>query len=168
MPHQRPAMPISNYVKSMRGRVGHDLLLLPGVAAIIKNDRGQILVHRRADNGDWSLPAGAVDPGETPAEAIEREVREETGFVARAVRVLGVVGGPPLRVRYPNGDEAEYTAVVFECTVTGGKLAAKDGEATAFRWADPAEMRTISNGAYPTELFVDNGPAETWFQRTGV
>jgi 8-oxo-dGTP diphosphatase len=151
----------------MRARVGHDLLLLPGVAAVIKNDRGQVLVHRRADNGQWSLPAGAIDPGETPAQAVEREVREETGLAARATRVLGIVGGPPLCVRYPNGDVVEYTAVVFECTVTGGELAAKDGEATAFRWADVSEMRTISNGAYAAALFAADGPAEAWFQRTG-
>jgi 8-oxo-dGTP pyrophosphatase MutT (NUDIX family) len=160
-------MPTSKYVKSMRARVGHELILLPGVAAVIKNERGQILLHRRADNDQWSLPAGAIDPGETPAQAIEREVREETGLTARAVRVLGIVGGPPMRVRYPNGDDTEYTAVVFECAVTGGTLSAKDGEATGFRWAEPPELRTINNGAYPAELFAANGPAEAWFQRTG-
>jgi 8-oxo-dGTP diphosphatase len=167
MPHSGTSMAVSNYVESIRARIGHELLLLPGVAAVIRNDRGQILLHRRADNGKWSLPAGAIDPGETPAEAVEREIREETGLIARAVRVLGIVGGPPLRVRYPNGDETEYTAVVFDCTVTGGELAAKDGEATAFRWCEVAEMPKINNGAYPPELFTLAGPEETWFQRTG-
>jgi 8-oxo-dGTP pyrophosphatase MutT (NUDIX family) len=84
-------MAISGYLNSLREHVGHQLLMVPGVAAVIRNSERKILLQRNA-NG-WSLPAGAVDPGETPAQAVVREVSEETGLSVRPLRVLGVFGG---------------------------------------------------------------------------
>src|SRR3954467_948760 len=115
-------MPISAYLRDLRAVLGARLLLLPGVAAIVRDAEERVLFIRRADNGRWGLPAGAIDPGETPAEAVAREVREETGLVVRATRIAGVFGGAGFRVHYENGDEAEYTVVVFDCEVVGGAL----------------------------------------------
>src|SRR3982750_2227707 len=131
-------MAISEYLRELRTLVGPRLLLLPGVAAIVRDAEGRVLFMRRADDGRWGLPAGAVDPGESPAEAIVREVREETGLVVRPARVAGVFGGVRFRHRYPNGDEAEYVAVVFDCEVSGGELASRDGEALDLRYFAPA------------------------------
>src|SRR4051794_41874846 len=101
----------------------------PAVAALVRDGEGRILLQRRSDNGRWNLPAGAVDPGESPADAVVREVREETGLAVRPVRVAGVFGGRDgLRHRYPNGDEGEFTAIVFECEAGGGALQAGGGE----------------------------------------
>ena len=145
-------MSISPYVKSLREVVGHRLLLLPGVAAIIRDEDGGILLHRRADDGEWSLPAGAIDPGETPAEAITREVREETGLGVVPEFILGVFGGARFRHHYPNGDETEYTVVVFDCRVTEGKLEAQDGEAVELRYFAPEEVPRLGM-PYPPEVF---------------
>lgn len=60
-----------------------------GDAAVI-DDRGQILLIRRADNGQWAMPGGALEVGETPAEGVEREALEETGICCRAVSLVGV------------------------------------------------------------------------------
>jgi hypothetical protein len=51
-----------------------------GTDAAIFNERGEILLLERADGSGWCLPCGFVEPNETPAEAIIREVREETGL----------------------------------------------------------------------------------------
>ena len=147
-------MSISPYVERLRTAVGTNLLLLPGVAAIIRDEEGRILLHRRADDGQWSLPAGAIDPGETPAQAIVREVREEVGLEATPTVVLAVLGGPAFRHVYPNGDETEYTVVVFGCSVSGGKLEARDGEATELRFFPPEEVPRLGL-EYPAELFAD-------------
>lgn len=144
-------MPISDYVREMRDCVGHRLLLLPGVTGIVRDEQGRVLLMRRADNGLWGFPAGAIDPGESPAQAIEREVREETGLHVRATRVAGVFGGAGFRLRYENGDEAEYTVIVFECTVVGGRLEAVDGEALELRYFAPNEAPPLLL-AYPREL----------------
>jgi ADP-ribose pyrophosphatase YjhB (NUDIX family) len=60
-----------------------------GDAAVI-DDAGQILLIRRADNGLWAMPGGALEVGETPAEGVVRECFEETGVSCRAVALVGV------------------------------------------------------------------------------
>lgn len=147
-------MPISSYMKSLRERIGTQLILMPGVAAVIRNDQGAILVQCREDDGGWSLPAGAIDPGESPAEAVVREVKEETGLEVVPERILGVFGGLPFRHTYPNGDEAEYTVVVFACRVIGGELEAQDGESVELRYFPVEELPTLE-APYPPELFQD-------------
>jgi 8-oxo-dGTP pyrophosphatase MutT (NUDIX family) len=145
-------VPISDYLRRLRERVGSDLLLLPGVAGIVRDPENRVLFIRRADSGDWGLPAGAIDPGETPAEAVVREVHEETGLDVRPTRIAGVFGGRGFRVRYENGDEAEYTVVVFDCATFGGTLAPLDGEALELRYFAPNEVPELLV-AYPRTLF---------------
>jgi len=60
-----------------------------GDAAVI-DDKGQILLIRRADNGKWAMPGGAFEVGETPAEGTVREALEETGMHCRAISLVGV------------------------------------------------------------------------------
>ena len=146
-------MPISPYIHGLRAQVGSQLLLLPGVAALVHNDEGELLLIRRSDDGQWGLPAGAVDPGETPADAVRREVLEETGLRVRPLEVAGVFGGDGFRHRYPNGDEAEYMVVVFECTILGGAMVPADGEAVEFRFWPSAQIPPLPF-PYPPELFV--------------
>src|SRR4051812_47517941 len=107
-------MAISAFYKSIRDRVGTSLLLIPGVAAIIRDETGRVLLQQGHD-ATWSLPAGAVEPGESPSAAVVREVFEETGLHVRPARIAAVVGGATCRVRYANQDEVEYVVTVFEC-----------------------------------------------------
>lgn len=86
-------MAISPYVRRMRAHIGKELLLLPGVSAVVRDDAGRVLLARRGDNGRWSLPAGVIDPGEQPADAVLREVLEETGVHVEIERA----GWPPTR-----------------------------------------------------------------------
>lgn len=145
-------MPISEYLRNLRKLIGSQLILSPGVAAIIRNQDGNILVLCRSDTQEWSLPAGAVDPGETPSEAIAREVLEETGLLVNPIQILGVFGGPNFRVQYPNNDQVEYLVVVFACEITGGQLSPVDGEAIGFRYVPVDQMGALGL-PYPTALF---------------
>ncbi|MBK9124627.1 MAG: NUDIX hydrolase [Chloroflexi bacterium] len=130
-------MPIPEYVRTMRARIGHDLLVMVGAAAVIRNDAGEVLLQLRRDNGRWGLPGGAVDPGEDPAAAVIREVLEETGLVVVPERIVGVYGGPELIFRYPNGDEIALTSITFACRVSGGALGIGDDESLDLRWFAP-------------------------------
>ncbi|MDP8923249.1 MAG: NUDIX hydrolase N-terminal domain-containing protein [Chloroflexota bacterium] len=88
-----------------------------GVGAAIFNAGGEILLLQRPESGLWGLPVGFSEVGETPAEGIAREVREETGLLVRPERLLGVYdcrGGPWLLHHLYN--------IVFWCTVQGGVL----------------------------------------------
>jgi 8-oxo-dGTP pyrophosphatase MutT (NUDIX family) len=107
-------VPRSEYVASIRSRIGHDLLLLPGVTAVIREGE-QFLLARHAHSGLWSLIGGAVEPGEQPSDAVVREVFEETGARIRVSRIIGAYGGKPLMVEYPNGDRVAYVTTAFEC-----------------------------------------------------
>jgi 8-oxo-dGTP pyrophosphatase MutT (NUDIX family) len=71
-------MAMSTYYETLRERVGSSLLIIPGMSAIVRDASGRILLQQRHDDS-WSLPAGAIEPGESPSVAIVREVLEETG-----------------------------------------------------------------------------------------
>ncbi len=95
----------------------------PSVSAVILNERGKLLLQRRSDNGQWGLPGGSVEIGESVTEAIQREVEEETGLYVEVVRIVGVYSDPKLQVvRYPEGRVVHFINTCFECRIVGGQL----------------------------------------------
>ena len=106
-----------SYVMELRALFGKRLLLVPSVAAVIHDRAGNLLLQEKASGEGWSLPAGAIEPGETPQEAIVREVMEETGLAVTPTEILGVFGGKDFRYTYPNGDPVEYVVTLFKCRV---------------------------------------------------
>ena len=147
-------MPISDYLKGIRAAIGHDMLLNPGVAAIIRDGAGRVLLQKRSDDGSWSLPAGAIDPGETPAQAVVREAYEETGLHVVPEKVAGVSGGAGFRHTYPHGDKIEIVSIVFLCRVTGGTLGGLDGESLELRYMLPEDFpESPILSRYPKALF---------------
>jgi len=114
--------------------------VLPSVAGIVFDDQRRILLVQHSDGGVWSAPGGSIDPLETPADAVVREVWEETGLYTAPVHLLGVYGGPSCVVTYPNGDRTAYVISVFECEVRGGTLHADSDETTAAAFVAAAEL----------------------------
>jgi 8-oxo-dGTP diphosphatase len=131
-------MPISEYLRKLREKIGHDLVLTPGVTALIFDDQDRVLLHRAATDGKWYTIGGAVDPGEDPADAAVREVFEETGLRVRPVRIVGVYTDP--LVEYPNGDRVCYVSTCFLCQIVGGKLEPQDDESLELRYFPPTEL----------------------------
>jgi 8-oxo-dGTP pyrophosphatase MutT (NUDIX family) len=160
-------MSASNYVDDLRKKVGKDLLLMPGVAAIIKDEKGKILIQKNKD-GVWNLPAGAIDPGEKPAKAIVREIFEETGLAARPSSVAAVLGGAPeYRMKYPNGDEVEATTIVFACEVIGGEIKPQDDETATLKYVAVDQLPELATKLPPDFFHRLNGSTffewdETW------
>ena len=93
-----------------------------GCSAAIFDEQGRILLTRRADNGQWCLPGGRLESGESVTEACEREVLEETGLIVRVTRLVGVYSHPNQLVVYPDGNKAHIVALHFEAEVVGGEL----------------------------------------------
>lgn len=114
--------------------------LRPGVAAIIQNEEAKILLQRRSDNGQWGLPGGSVEIGESLCDAIIREVREETGLTVEVVRLVGVYSDPKIQiVRYPDGNVVHYISSVFACRPLEGTLQTC-AETLELKFFDPTDL----------------------------
>jgi 8-oxo-dGTP pyrophosphatase MutT (NUDIX family) len=85
-----------------------------GADALVRDARGRVLLVRRADDGRWAMPGGWVDPGETPEQAVVREVVEETGLRVSAPRLLNTKQRPA---------SVHYS---FACELDGGALRTSD------------------------------------------
>jgi 8-oxo-dGTP diphosphatase len=112
--------------------------VIPCVGAIIKDDLGRLLLIKRGHApaaGLWSLPGGRIEPGETDAEALVREVREETGLTVEAGHLVGTV-------RRPARDGDVFDIRDYTATVTGGTLQPGDDAADA-RWVDAIELESL-------------------------
>jgi len=93
-----------------------------GCSAAILDKHGRILLTRRADNGQWCLPGGRMESGESAAEACEREVLEETGLSVRVKRLVGVYSYPYQLVVYPDVHKSHIVALHFEVEILGCEL----------------------------------------------
>jgi 8-oxo-dGTP diphosphatase len=133
-------MGMSPYIRRLRAKVGHDLILMPAVAGVIVNAQGEVLLQRRSDDGAWGLPGGAIEPGEEPAEALVREILEETALEIVPERIVGVYSGPEFRVRYDNGDEAMILSITFACRPLGGAPRVNDDESLELRYFAPSAL----------------------------
>jgi 8-oxo-dGTP pyrophosphatase MutT (NUDIX family) len=142
-----------HYIRRLRSKIGHDLLLLPSVAAVIRDAENRVLFQEKASGEGWSLPAGAIEPGESPEQAICREVREETGLLVEPRQVIGVYGGSDFRYVYPNGDEVEYTAVLYLCVPIGLSAEPLDPETKSLRYFAEAEMPDLAQPYPRSALF---------------
>ena len=103
-------------------RLGKEGKIRLGTSAIIFNGAGKFLLTQREDNGQWCLPGGAVESGESLAEACEREVFEETGLQVRVKRLVGVYSHSDQLVVYKDGNKAQIVAIHFEAEIVGGGL----------------------------------------------
>src|SRR5262245_9937365 len=115
-------MPISDHLKKVRDKVGHDLLVLPSAAVAVQDPYGKVLFGLHSDKRIWVVPGGLIEPGELPADAAVRETWEETGLIVEVTGILGVYGGPDLIIHYANGDVASYVGTIFRGQVVGGEL----------------------------------------------
>jgi len=147
-------MPISPYVAKLREVVGNDLLLLPSVSILPRDEKGRVLLVTHADAGLWGIIGGTVEPDESPEAAAIRETKEETGLDV-AVSLRTVLGGPEYRVTYPNGDVGAFVIAVYEAHVTGGEPAPDGDETTAVEWFALTELRGLDLNPLALALLRD-------------
>lgn len=152
-------MPVPEFIRSLRARVGSELLWLPGVTGVVFDGTGRVLVGQRSDTGEWALPSGIPEPGEQMARALAREVAEETGVEVVVERLLGIWTLPPMT--YPNGDRCQFVDHAFLCRATGGVAHVADDESLAVAWsavADLPELRRDQRDLVALAQRPDEGP----------
>ena len=150
-------MAISSFVKQLRDLVGHELLLLPSVAVLPRDEDGRILLVRIIDTGNWATIGGAIEPDESPEFAACREAEEEAGVTLQLRSLLGVLGGPEYRVTYPNGDKTAYVVVVFDASVTSGSPRPDGDETSDVGWFHPNDLPLGQMGPLTKALLRDLG-----------
>lgn len=124
-------------------RLGREGQLRMGCSAVLfDRAREKVLLTQRTDNGRWCLPGGAMEAGESAAEACEREVWEETGLRVRVKRLLGVYSNPDQLVIYPDGNKAFFVVLNFEVEMISGELGLSN-ETTAFGYYSVQEMESM-------------------------
>jgi 8-oxo-dGTP diphosphatase len=132
---------------------------LVGVGAVIVQNHSVLLIQRGTAPllGEWSLPGGVLECGETLREAVIREAREETGLVVETGEMLGVyervIRGDEGRVRY------HYVLIDFWCRPVGGDLKA-GSDAADVRWFTRDELPAL-NLAFDANDVVLKGLAWT-------
>ena len=113
-----------------------------GCSAAIFDEQGRVLLTKRKDNGQWCLPSGGVEPGESVAEGCEREVFEETGLSVKVKRLVGVYSHSDQLVIYPDGNKVQIFALHFQAEMIGGKLGLSD-ETTDFGYFTLDEIEVL-------------------------
>ena len=146
-----------NYISNMRKVVGHDLVMTVGCGILIENDKGQVLLQKRSDTGEWCVPGGALEPGETYKEAASREVFEEVGIKVDEddLQLFGLYSGDDREIHYPNTDVVYSLSVIFKCDRYSGTISDEDSEVLEHRFFDKKDI--------PSELFgADARPILDW------
>ncbi|WP_370223572.1 NUDIX hydrolase [Cytobacillus sp.] len=132
------------YIEKLRKVVGHQPLILTGVAVAVVNEIGEFLLQKRMD-GKWGVPGGFIELGESAEEAGRREVFEETGIQIDKLKLVGVFSGQEHYIKLQNGDEFYPITIAYVTNdIKGGTLKA-DGIETA-------EARFFPVKSLPTEL----------------
>lgn len=126
------------FTRLCMGELKHKFVLLQdGAAAVIVNDKGQILLQSRADRDKWGIPGGCQELGERFQDTIIREIKEETNLdvLEEDLELIDIISGPSRRNDYPNGDVVINNTVLYCIKKYSGELK-WDSESKEMRFFD--------------------------------
>lgn len=95
--------------------------IVPAVSVIVRDDADRILLIHRTDNDLWTIPGGAMEPGESVPQAAVRETNEETGYDVEITGLVGIYTDPNHIVAYSDGEVRSQFSICLTGVVTGGR-----------------------------------------------
>ena len=114
--------------------------IVPSVNVVVTNEAGEVLLIRRSDNDNWAVPGGAVDLGESVAQAAVRETQEESGIDCQITGVVGIYSDPNHVILYTsNGEVRQEFSILLTATATGGQPT-PSSESSDVRWVKVGEL----------------------------
>lgn len=115
--------------------------LVPSVNVVVVSDAGEILMIRRTDNGNWAVPGGAIDLGESVGQAAVRETREESGIECEITGITGIYSDPKHVILYTsNGEVRQEFSIVLTARPLSGQPT-PSSESSEVRWVPVSEVR---------------------------
>ncbi|MGH3994184.1 MAG: NUDIX hydrolase [Pseudonocardiaceae bacterium] len=129
--------------------------IVVAVTAFVLNDAGELLMIQRSDNDLWAIPGGAQDIGESIAQTVVREVREETGITVEVTGLVGVYSNPNHVIEYSDGEVRQQFSLCFRARPVGGELRTSS-ESTRVRWVPRDQLDALD--IHPSmRLRIDHG-----------
>jgi len=117
--------------------------LVPSVNVVVTNEAGDILMIRRSDNGNWAVPGGAIDLGESLPQAAMRETREETGVLCEITGLVGIYTDPRHVILYTsNGEAQQEFSIVLTARAVAGKPT-PSSESKEVRWVPRDQVEAL-------------------------
>jgi 8-oxo-dGTP pyrophosphatase MutT (NUDIX family) len=114
--------------------------LVPSVNVVVINGAGDVLLIRRTDNGNWALPGGAIDLGESVAQAAARETLEEAGIECVVTGIVGIYSDPKHVILYiSNGEVRQEFSIVLTAQPLSGRPT-PSSESSEVRWVPASEL----------------------------
>jgi 8-oxo-dGTP pyrophosphatase MutT (NUDIX family) len=114
--------------------------MVPAVNVVVVNDAGDVLLIRRSDNGNWAVPGGAIDLGESMVQAAARETREETGIDCEITGLVGIYTDPKHLILYTsNGEVRQEFSILLTAVATGGQPT-PSSESSDVRWVPREDL----------------------------
>ncbi len=117
--------------------------LIPAASAVVADPDGRILLARRRDNELWTIPGGAMEPGESISQTAIREVKEETGIDVEVVSLVGIYSDPNHVVEYSDGEVRQQFSICFACRPVGGEPTPSD-ETSDVTYFAPDELDQVA------------------------
>ncbi len=117
--------------------------IVVAVAAIVRNDDGDLLMIERTDNNLWAIPGGAQDIGESVVDTVRREVREETGIDVDVTGLSGIYSDPKHVIAYDDGEVRQEFSLCFHARPIGGALRTSS-ESRRVHWIPPAQVNELN------------------------
>jgi ADP-ribose pyrophosphatase YjhB (NUDIX family) len=115
--------------------------LVPSVNVVVVNDAGELLMIRRTDNDNWAVPGGAVDLGESVAQAAVRETREESGIECEITGLVGIYSDPKHVLLYTsNGEVRQEFSIVLTARPLSGQPT-PSSESSEVQWVPASAVR---------------------------
>ncbi len=129
--------------------------VVPSVTAVVRDERGYILLIHKTDNDLWALPGGGHDVGESVAQTVIREVEEETGISVTVEDIVGLYTDPEHVMAYDDGEVRQQFSICFHARPTGGTLRTSS-ESKEVRWVSPTDLDDLD--IHPSmRLRIDHG-----------
>jgi ADP-ribose pyrophosphatase YjhB (NUDIX family) len=117
--------------------------IVPAASAVVVDQHGRVLLHRRTDNELWSIPGGGMEIGETIAETVVREVEEETGLKVKPERLVGIYTNPRHVTAYDDGEVRQQFSICFACHIVGGQLLDRADESLEVGFFSPEQIEAM-------------------------